>query len=695
MIRRLAFTPAAITLGLMMTQASTAEASDPDAAGMRLSAAQRIFDTGNLDTRVSACQDLDTFVNATWVAANPIPDDHTRWGSFNMLAEKSLDDQHRIVEQAAARADKAPPGSIEARIGHLYQSGMNTRAIDNAGYQPIEARLKRIAAIDSRPALSRYLSRAFAAGQGQVFELGASPDYRNATRIIAYVYQAGLGLPTPRYYTDKAYADQRAAYVDYMTTLFRRVGESDDRAAADAREAMALETDLARHSLSRVAMRDPQNQYHFVTLAEANRTTPNFDWKAFFAAQGADIKRGFSLSQPRFFKQFDKLLGNASLDRWRAYLRFHVIDDAAPLLSRPFNDAHFAFYGSTLNGQPEQQARWKQTLAAVNQAMGPALGQLYVARYFPPQAKARARQMVHNIRAALKTRIRNNDWMSDATRQKALDKWSKFLPKIGYPEHWRSWQGLSISADDFYGNMARAAKFNHDYEMAYVGGPRDRQRWGMTPQTVNAYYNPTDNTINFPAAILQPPFFYAHGDDAVNYGGIGAVIGHESSHGYDDQGRQFDGDGNQVNWWTEADRKAFEARAQKLVDQFNQYTPIPDKPELHVNGQLTLGENIADLVGLTLAYDALQSALAHHPNQARMKIHGYTQAQRFFMSWARVWRGHSRPKALEVQLNSDPHSPMRYRAIGAPSNMPAFARAFDCKPGDRMVRPKDQRVEIW
>ncbi|MES1937040.1 M13 family metallopeptidase [Salinisphaera hydrothermalis] len=696
MTRRQALTPIAIALGLAMSSPGAFAAdSDSQAADMQLSAAKQIFDTSNLGTQVSACHNLNTFVNAKWVAANPIPDDHTRWGSFNMLAEKSLEDQHTIVKKAAAEADKADAGSIKAKIGHLYQSGMDVEAIDKAGYQPIEPRLKQIAAIDNRRELSHYLTQAFAAGQGQVFALDASPDYKNATRVIAYAYQGGLGLPTPKYYTDKDYAKQRAAYVDYMTTLFKLIGESDAKAAADAKQAMAFETELAKHSLSRVAMRDPKNQYHFVSLDEANKATPNFDWKAFFVAQGADIKKGFSLSEPKFFAEFNKLLGNAPLDQWRAYLRFHTIDDAAPLLSTPFNEAHFAFYGTTLNGQPKQKPRWKQALDAVNSAMGQALGQLYVADYFPPEAKARAQQMVANIRAALKTRIQNNDWMSEKTKDKALDKWSKFLPKIGYPEHWRSWKGLNISADDFYGNMERAARFNHAYEMAYVGQPRDRQRWGMTPQTVNAYYNPTDNTINFPAAILQPPFFYAHGDDAVNYGGIGAVIGHESSHGYDDQGSQFDGDGNQVNWWTAADRKAFDARTQKLVDQFNQYTPIPGKPQLHVNGKLTLGENIADLDGLTLAYDALQTALAHNPKEAHMKIDGYTEDQRFFMSWARVWRGHSREKALEVQLNSDPHSPMSFRAIGAPSNMPAFAKAFDCKPGDAMVRPKNKRVEIW
>lgn len=694
MIRQ-SLTPAAIALGLALSQTAIAADTDAKAADMKLSAAKQIFDTDNLNDKVGACQNLDTFVNAKWIADNPIPDDHTRWGSFNMLAEKSLDDQHTIVKKAAAEADQADPDSLQAKTGHLYASGMDTKAINKAGYDPIKPRLAAIDNIDSRSALTQYLTNAFAAGQGQVFALDASPDYKNAKNVIAYAYQGGLGLPTPKYYTSKDYADQRAAYVDYMTQLFKLVGESDDQAAKNAKQAMALETQLAKHSLSRVEMRDPKNQYHFVSLDEANQATPNFDWQAFFDAQDADIEKGFSLSEPKFFKEFDKLLGNAPIDQWQAYLRFHAIDDAAPLLAESFNDAHFGFYGTTLNGQPKQKARWKQTLDAVNQAMGQGLGQLYVAEYFPPQAKARAQKMVANIRAALKTRIQNNDWMSEKTKDKALDKWSKFLPKIGYPEHWRSWDGLDISADDFYGNMARAAKFNHDYEMAYVGQPRDRQRWGMTPQTVNAYYNPTDNTINFPAAILQPPFFYAHGDDAVNYGGIGAVIGHESSHGYDDQGSQFDGNGNQVNWWTKADRKAFDKRTQQLVDQFNQYTPIPGKPDLHVNGKLTLGENIADLDGLTLAYDALQRALANKPAEAKTKIDGYTQEQRFFMAWARVWRGHSRDKALEVQLNSDPHSPMTYRAIGAPSNMQAFAKAFSCEPGDEMVRPKDQRVEIW
>lgn len=654
-----------------------------------------VFDTSELDPSIDPCQDLDAFVNGRWIAANPIPADHSSWGAFAQLAEKSLEQQHRIVVNAANTAEPAPAGSIRQKIGDLYRSGMDEAAIERAGDTPLRPELARIDAIRDRQQIASYLTQAFARGQGQVFQLDASPDYKNATRVIAYVYQGGLGLPTPQYYTDKQYAPQRRAYVAYIADTLGLIGETVGQAKAQARQVLAFETELAKASLSQVAMRDPNNQYHFVSLDAAAKATPNFDWKQFFEAQNADVRRGFSLSEPSFFKAFNRLLADAPIAQWRAYLRFHVVDDAAPYLARRFRDNRFAFYGKTLNGQPEQKARWKQVLDAVNTAMGQALGQLYVARYFPPEAKARAEQLVENLRFALKHRLQDVSWMSGQTQDKALDKWQKFLPKIGYPAHWRSWDGLSIKPDGFYANMQAAAKFNHDYDMEYVGQRRDRQRWAMTPQTVNAYYNPTDNTINFPAAILQPPFFYGNGDDAVNYGGIGAVIGHESSHGYDDEGSQFDGNGNNVNWWTPADRKAFDARTHRLVEQFDQYMPIASKPDLRVNGKLTLGENIADLDGLTLAYDALQRALRRNPQEAARKIDGYTQDQRFFMSWARVWRGKTRDRALEVRLNADPHAPMKFRAIAAPSNMPTFAKAFGCPAGAPMVRPDDERVEIW
>jgi putative endopeptidase len=471
------------------------------------------------------------------------------------------------------------------------------------------------------------------------------------------------------------------------------VSEADAKKQAD--QVLAFETELAKASLAPVEMRTPENQYHFVTVKEADKITPHFSWEDFFKAQGVTVDKGFSLSQPKFMAEFDKLLANAPVDQWQAYLRFHTISDASPYLSKAFQDNKFDFYGKTLAGQPEQKPRWKRVLGGVNSSMGEALGQLYVAKMFTPEAKERAKELVDNVRNALKARIENLDWMSDETKQKAIAKWNTFLPKIGYPDKWRDWSGLEVKPGDYYGNVMAAAKFNYQYDLNKIGKPTDRLEWGMTPQTVNAYYNPTDNTINFPAAILQPPFFYANGDDAINYGGIGAVIGHEASHGFDDEGSQFDGEGNNANWWTKADREKFDERSGKLVAQFDDYTPIKDKPDAHVNGKLTLGENIGDLGGLNSAYDALQMALKKNSQEAGEKIDGYTQDQRFFLNWARVWRGNIREKEALLRLNTDPHAPASLRAIGAPSNMEAFATAFQCKPTDPMVRSSDKQVKIW
>jgi len=654
-----------------------------------------VFDVSQLDTSVSACTDLNAFVNTRWVAANPIPADRTRWGAFDELSEKSLDEQHELAEQADSGADAAPAGSIRQKIGWLYRSGMDSAAVERAGDDPIKPELATIAALQTPADVVAWLDSAFANGREQLFRFGARADYRNAKLQIGYASQGGLGLPTPDYYTKPEYAALRDAYVKHMGALFALTGVPADQAAQEAGQAMALETSLALHSLSRVALRDPKNQYHFVSFAEADSVTPHFDWAAFFRAQAIEPARGFSLSQPLFFAGMDSLLVHAPIEAWRAYLAFHAIADAAPYLSSAFEAENFAFNGRTLEGQPQDRPRWKRVLGTVNGAMGQGLGQLYVARYFPPAAKQRAEELVANVRNALRARIEHLTWMSEATRRQALEKWGKFLPKIGYPAHWRDWSGLRIAPDQYFANVVAAAKFNHQYQVGRIGKASDRLEWGMTPQTVNAYYDPTTNTINFPAAILQPPFFYANGDDAINYGGIGAVIGHESSHGFDDQGSQFDGDGNNVNWWTPADRQQFDARTAKLVEQFDAYVPLPDHPDNHVNGRLTLGENIGDLGGLNAAYDALQTALRHDRREAAARIDGYTEDQRFFMNWARVWRGEIRERAQLVLLNTDPHSPAQFRANGAPSDMPAFAAAFSCKAGDPMVRSGDRQVSIW
>ena len=648
--------------------------------------------SSELDKKIGACADLNGFVNTSWIAANPIPPDRTRWGAFDQLAERSLDTQHEIAEAAAKEADSDKSGSNARKIGWLYRSGMDEAAVEKAGFDPIKPDLAKIDALKTSADLVAFLREDFARGRGIVFQFGARADYNDAKTQIASTFQGGLGLPTPDYYSKSDYADLRKAYVEHIGKILQLTGIAADEAARQADAVMTFETRLAAASLSRVELRDPQNQYHFVTIAEADQATPHFPWAPFFAAQGAHVEKGFSLSQPKFFAEFDRMLGDVPVSGWQAYLRAHVIDGASPYVSKAFEDENFAFYGQTLNGQKEQQPRWKRVLEAVNTSMGQAMGELYVAKTFPPEAKARAQALIDDVRSALKARIENLDWMSAETKQKALAKWQTFLPKIGYPDKWRDWAGLKLSPDDYFANVRSARQYNYDYDIGKVGKATDRLEWRMTPQTVNAYYSPTDNTINFPAAILQPPFFDFKADDALNFGGIGAVIGHEATHGYDDQGSKFDPDGNNHNWWTPEDRTKFDARTKKLADQFNAYEPLPGK---HVNGQLTLGENIADLGGLNVAYDALQVALKKNPAEAHKKIDGYTEDQRFFIAFARVWAGNILPKAQEVRLNTDPHAPAQYRAIGAPSNMPAFAQAFDCKAGDAMVRGTDVRVKIW
>ncbi len=654
-----------------------------------------VFDVADLDPAVSACADFNGFVNAKWIAANPIPADRTRWGAFDKLADDSLNAQHEIVEKAARDAAKAAPGSIEQKIGWLYASGMNETAIDKAGFAPIKPTLAKIAALKKPAQIVDFINASYNEGDAYVFGFGSSPDFKDAKIQIGYASQDGLGLPTNEYYTDPKHKDELEAYRAHIVKTLQLVGTPAAEARKQADAVIGFETELAKASLSRVELRDPANQYHFVTVAEADKLTPHFSWEKFFAAQGLSVDKGFSLSQPKFFAAFDRLLATAPASTWQAYLRFHAIDGASPYLSTSFQDNRFDFYGKTLSGQPEQKPRWKRVLGTVNSGMGMALGQLYVAKEFKPEAKERAQVLVDNVRAALKARIEKLDWMSPETKAKAIAKWNTFLPKIGYPDTWRNWDGLSIVEGDYFANVQAAGKFNYHYDIAKIGKPSDRMEWGMTPQTVNAYYNPTDNTINFPAAILQPPFFYADGDDAINYGGIGAVIGHEASHGFDDEGSQFDGDGNNVNWWSKEDRAAFEARTDRLVAQFNDYAPIKGKPDLHVNGKLTLGENIADLGGLNVAYDALQTALKQNPKEAAEKIDGYTEDQRFFLNWARVWRSNVREKQAILYLNTDPHAPASLRAIGAPSNMPAFAQSFQCKAGDAMVRSGDKQVVIW
>ncbi len=653
------------------------------------------LDLSELDSGIGACQDLNSFVNAKWVAANPIPSDSTSWGAFDQLVERNLIAQHDIVANAARNAPLAAPGSIERKIGWLYQAGMDQDAIDRAGFDPIKPKLDAIAALESSADVAKYIYTSFSDGAQPVFNFGSGADLEDARMQIGFADQGGLGLPTTSFYTDAKHAGIRKAYVDYIARSLRLTGIPMGDAEIQAADVLDFETELASASLSPPELRDLDNRYHLVTVEQANEITPHFSWSRFFAAQGIAIDDRFSLSQPKFFAEFDRLLAHAPISQWKAYLRFHAIDDASPYLSTVFQDNRFEFYGKTLSGQLEQAERWKQVLDAVNESMGEALGQLYVAKEFTPGDKERTEELAASILDALKNRIENAEWMSDATKRKAIEKWGKLLPKIGYPDRWRDWDGLQIGQGDYYGNVMAAARFNYHHDIGHIGKPTDRAEWNMTPQTVNAYYSRSTNTINFPAAFLQPPFFYRNGDDTVNYGGIGAMIGHEATHGFDDLGRQFDGDGNRADWWTAEDEARFGTRAAQLVAQFDGYAPIKGKPGLHVNGQLTLGENIADLGGLNVAYDALQNALKNAPAETQKQVDGYTEDQRFFLSWARVWRNSTREESAELLLNADRHAPTSLRAIGAPSNMLAFAEAFHCRPADPMVRPADKRVKIW
>ncbi|MDH6331843.1 putative endopeptidase [Stenotrophomonas sp. 1278] len=669
--------------------APAADAAKPAFDQSQIKTALISLNSADLDPSIAACTDLNGFVNSKWLKANPVPGDQTTWGSFEILRERSLEVQHALVQQAAASQAKA--GSVEAKIGDIWKTGNDEAKIEAAGLAPLQPTLDKIGALNDTAAITQYLRDSQAQGQGVLFSLFANADYKDSANVIAYVGQGGLGLPEKGYYFDDAQARIRDAYVAYIAQVLTLSGVDAAQAAEQAKAVMAFETRLAKASMSRIEMRDPAKRYNPLSAADADKLTPNFSWTALFDTLKVPAAQKFSLAQPGFFSEMDKMLADVPAATWQSYLRFHTIDDASPYLSSQFEKANFEFYGKTLRGQQEMQPRWKRVLESVNGGMGEALGQLYVDAVFPAESKEAMQHLVQNLSVALKARLEQLPWMGEETRKKALEKWASFTPKIGYPDKWREWTGLQTNGDSYLGNMQAARAFNYRYMLDKIGKPVDKTEWGMTPQTVNAYYNATKNEIVFPAAILQAPFFDAKADPALNYGGIGAVIGHEMMHGYDDSGSQFAANGNFDNWWTDSDRKAFTERTDRLVAQFDGYESVPG---VFVKGKLTLGENIGDLGGLTVAYDALQMALKENP-KANVEVDGHSQDQRFFMNWATVWRRNFTDGELRVRLNTDPHAPANFRANGAPSNMPSYAAAFQCKAGDAMVRADDKRVVIW
>ncbi len=649
------------------------------------------IDPANMDTSAKPCEDFYQYADGSWIKANPVPADKSRWGSFEQLADRNRDVLKAILDEVSARKNW-PKGSIEQKVADLYASGMDEASIEKAGTAPLKPWLGRVDGLKSVVDLPPLLAEFRLNGIGGGFNFLVAQDQRESTRYIGNLSQGGLGLPDRDYYLkeDAKSKEIRTKYQTHVAKMLELGGETSEAAAAHAAVVMDIETRLAKVSFTRVENRDPQKTYNKVTLLALEKLGPDFAWKSFFDHLGVKQVPDLNVRQPSFFKAFAELTTSVPPDQWRAYLRWHVISSMAGSLTKAFQDESFAFNGKILNGVPEQEDRWKRVQAATDRALGEALGQLFVRRAFSPEAKAKMVELVENLRAALKERIEKLEWMGPETKAQALGKLKAFGVKVGYPDKWRDYSNLEITRTSYADNLLRARRFESARNLEKLGKPIDRTEWGMTPPTVNAYYNPTMNEIVFPAGILQPPFFNPNADDAVNYGGIGAVIGHEMGHGFDDSGSQYDADGNLKNWWTETDRAAYKSRTDLLVKQFDGYEALPGE---HVNGKLTLGENIGDLGGLTIAYVALQKALAQKGRPG--PIDGFTPEQRFFLNWAQVWRMNIRPEALRVRLNTDPHSPGKFRVIGPLSDMPEFYGAFGCPPGSAMVRPPEVRTSIW
>ena len=651
-------------------------------------AVQSGLDRSTFDAAVRPQDDLFRHVNGAWLARTAIPADRANYGTFVQLTEQAETDLAELI-QGAAKSPNRPAGSNAQLIGDLYASFMDEAAVNSLGAAPLKPRLAEVDALKTTAELADLLGRFSMIAIGGPVNGFIEADAGDPTRVAVYLAQAGTALPDRDYYlnNDKRFADIRDKYRQYLEKVFTLAGRPN--AAADAGVVLALETDLARIQWTRVESRDAVKTYNKYPIAKLVEEMPGFDWIAWARPQQLDKQPEWVISQPSFFKSFAAMVPERPLETWKAWLAAQVISHYAPLLSQPFQDAAFDMFSRTLSGQQEQRLRWKRGVQFVNGSVGEALGQLYVARHFPPASKTRMETMIANLVEAYRQSIGELDWMTPDTRKEALAKLARFTPKIGYPNRWRDYGALKIAPTDLVGNADRASQLESEYQISKLGKPVDREEWLMTPQTVNAYYNPVKNEIVFPAAILQKPFFDVQADDAVNYGGIGAVIGHEIGHGFDDQGRRYDGDGKLRDWWKPADEAEFSKRAKRLVEQFNQYSPVPG---LTVNGELTLGENIGDLGGLAIAHRAYTISRKGLPAPV---IDNLTGDQRFFMGWAQAWRAKAREDYLRRQVLADPHSWAEFRANGPLGNIDAFYAAFDVKPGDKLYRAPDIRVKIW
>ena len=645
------------------------------------------FSLSNLDRSCKPCDDFYEFAMGGWMKANPIPPEYPSWGTFTQLRDNNLTAMRTILE-AAVKAN-APAGSNEQKIGDFYASCMDTTAIENAGLKPIANDLAAIDGINDRKALDVEIARLQREGAGVVFRFSSGQDYKDSSKVIAQASQGGLGMPDRDYYfrDDDKSKQLRVDYVEHVTKMLELAGDAHEKAAAEANTVMTIETALAKASRNRYEKRNPEKNNILKPHSEMKTLTPDWSWENYLQAIGAPKLEEVNVRQPEFFKEMNQELSSVPLADWKIYLRWHLLHASAPGLPDKFVQENFDFYDRKLNGTKEILPRWKRCVQSTDRNLGEALGQVYVDRYFPPAAKARAKEMVNNLIAALREDIPTLSWMGPETRKEALAKLEAFTVKIGYPDKWRDYSKLTIERSSYAENVRRGFEFEHARQLAKIGQPLDRTEWGMTPPTVNAYYNSGMNEIVFPAGILQPPFYNPNADDAVNYGGIGAVIGHEISHGFDDQGSKFDGKGNLHEWWTPEDRKNFIDRGDCVVNQFNGYEV---EPGLHQNGKLVLGESIGDLGGLAIAYAAYEKSIE---SKRPKDIDGFTPEQRFFLGWAQVWGTNQRPEAARTQTNTDPHPLPRFRGNGPLTNTEAFAKAFGCKKGDRMVR--DQACKIW
>jgi putative endopeptidase len=646
------------------------------------------FDTANLDKTCKPCDDFYQFAMGGWMKSNPIPPEYSSWGTFTQLADKNQQNLRQILDDAVNA--KAAPGSNEQKIGDFYASCMDTTAIEAAGTKPLEPGLARIAGLKTLsdlPAVTEYLH---SSGAGGFFRFNSTQDAKDSTQVIGAALQGGLGLPEREYYLkeDDKSKQLREAYTKHVAKMLELLGDPADQSAAEAATVLKIETALATASMKNTDLRDPDKTYHKLMLADLRALTPNFSWEAYFKAVGHPELKEINVGQPDFFKALDAQLAATPLDDWKTYLRWHLVHSAAPGLPERFVAEDFAFSGKTLTGAKEIQPRWKRCVQATDRALGEALGQVYVQKYFPPEAKARALEMVHNLIAALRDDLQTLSWMGPETRAQATAKLAAFALKIGYTDKWRDYAALQVDRRSYAENQLRGAQFDFVRRLNKIGKPVDRTEWGMTPPTVNAYNNSSMNEIVFPAGIMQPPFYDPKADDAVNYGGMGAVIGHEITHGFDDHGSKFDSKGNLKDWWSPDDLKNFKVRAACVSDQFDGYVVDGD---LHENGKLVLGESIADLGGLTIAYAAYEKSLAGKPRPPEKD--GFDPEQRFFLGWAQVWGANQRLEYSRLMANTNPHPLPRFRGNGPLSNMAEFRKAFGCKKGEPMVR--EQSCKIW